>query len=485
MSNSSTTSICAYLEATLAEIAQAAQAHSAVVPATTQEWPARLAVAYSGGLDSSVLLHAAAHYASTRGIKLFAFHIHHGISPNADQWQIHCAETCAKLNVQFDTRGIELHNRDKSGVEEAARISRYAALGDLCRQHQVPLLLTAHHLDDQAETVLLQLLRGSGAAGLSGMDRWNTASTLLGDAELLMARPLLKVSRAALEEYVEKYVSTQQLTYIEDESNHDPRYARNALRQQVMPVLAQYFPGFQERFSRSSGHMQTTQRLLVDLAAQDMATCADGACLDLEHVRKLSGERIDNLLRYWFGLHHLRMPSSAWLSEMRQQLLEAKADAQLCVTHPDCHIRRHRNRVFLTPRDDIDRSEIEPQAFRWNGEAELHFPEFGGVLHFDQAEQGIAADWLRAQPLQIQYRSGGERLKLAFNRPTKSIKYHYQAFDVPPWERERLPLVSSGKQILFAAGIGMDCVQLASGPGPHISLRWQANEIAFKQDILS
>jgi tRNA(Ile)-lysidine synthase len=372
-----------------------------------------------------------------------------------------------------------LRHSDKSGVEEAARISRYAALGDLCRQHQVPLLLTGHHLDDQAETVLLQLLRGSGAAGLSGMDRWNTAPTLLGDDQLLMARPLLKVSRAALEQYA----AAQQLTYIEDESNHDPRYARNALRQQVMPVLAQYFPGFQERFSRSAGHMQTTQRLLIDLAAQDMALCADGACLDLQQVRQLSGERIDNLLRYWFGLHHLRMPSSAWLSEMRQQLLEAKADAQLCVTHPDCHIRRHRNRVFLTPRDDADRSEIEPQAFRWSGEAEMRFPQFGGVLHFDQAEQGIAADWLRAQPLQIQYRSGGERLKLALNRPTKSVKYHYQAFDVPPWERERLPLVSSGKQILFAAGIGMDCLQLATGPGPHICLRWQADELSFWQDI--
>jgi tRNA(Ile)-lysidine synthase len=472
VSNSSTTSISAYLENTLAGIAQA-------FPATISPQPSRLAVAYSGGLDSSVLLHAAAQYAAAHGVKLFAFHIHHGISPNADQWQAHCAAACAALDVAFDTRRIELRHSDKSGVEEAARISRYAALGDLCRQHQVPLLLTGHHLDDQAETVLLQLLRGSGAAGLSGMDRWNTAPTLLGDDQLLMARPLLKVSRATLEQYA----TAQQLRYIEDESNHDPRYARNALRQQVMPVLAQYFPGFQERFSRSAGHMQTTQRLLVDLAAQDIALCADGACLDLQQVRQLSGERIDNLLRYWFGLHHLRMPSSAWLSEMRQQLLEAKADAQLCVTHPDCHIRRHRNRVFLTPRDDADRSEIEPQTFRWSGEAEMRFPQFGGVLHFEQAEQGIAADWLRAQPLQIQYRSGGERLKLALNRPTKSVKYHYQAFDVPPWERERLPLVSSGKQILFAAGIGMDCLQLATGPGPHVCLRWQADELSFRQDI--
>ncbi|MFC5473754.1 tRNA lysidine(34) synthetase TilS [Paraherbaspirillum soli] len=463
-----TTSTFEHFESALASIA--AQVFPVSSESASGESP-QLAIAYSGGLDSSVLLHLAARYAATHGIKLFAFHIHHGISPNADQWHAHCSDACAKLGVEFDARRIQLGNTDKSGVEEAARISRYAALGELCRLHRVPLLLTAHHLDDQAETVLLQLLRGSGVAGLSGMDSLNAAPDLLGDAALLMARPLLKLSRAALEEVC----GSQHIAYIEDESNHDQRYARNALRHQVMPVLAQYFSGFQERFSRTAGHMQSGQKLLIELAAQDMAVCADGECIDLDRLRLLSADRIDNLLRYWFGLHRLRMPSSAWLSEMRQQLLEAKADAQLCVTHPDCHIRRHRNRVFLTPRDDADRSEMEPQIFRWSGESEMHFPAYGGVMHFDVAEQGIAADWLREQPLQLQYRRGGERMKLALNRPTKSLKYHYQACDVPAWERERLPLVSSAKQLLFAAGIGMDCHHLAPTPGAHIVFRWQAN----------
>ena len=468
-----TRSISEHFESTLASIA--AQAGPALSPLSPLS---HLAIAYSGGLDSTVLLHVAARYAAAQGITLFAFHVHHGISANADHWLAHCAEQCAALGVTFDSRRVALRDSDKSGVEEAARIGRYAALGAMCAEHQVPLLLTAHHLDDQAETVLLQLLRGSGAAGLSGMDSWNAAPDLLGQADLLMARPLLKVSRAALE----SYAAAEQLAYVEDESNHDPRYARNALRQQVMPVLAQYFPGFQERFTRSAGHMQSTQKLVVELATQDMAACADGECIDLERLRQLNPERIDNLLRYWFGLHGLRMPSSAWLSEMRQQLLEAKADAQLCVTHPDCHIRRHRNRVFLTPRDDTDRSEVEPRAFRWNGETEMRFAEFGGVMHFEPAEQGVDAAWLREQPLQIQYRSGGERLKLAFNRPTKSIKYHYQACDIPAWERECLPLVSNGKQILFAAGIGFDCHCLATGAGPHIALRWQADPLPMRKD---
>jgi tRNA(Ile)-lysidine synthase len=168
---------------------------------------------------------------------------------------------------------------------------------------------------------------------------------------------------------------------------------------------------------------------------------------------------------------------------MRDQLLSAKADAQLCVTHPECHIRRHRNRVFLTPRDDLDREEIDPISFRWNGETALAFPIYGGVLHFDAAEQGVAADWLRQQPLQLQYRSGGERLKLAFNRPTKALKYLYQAADIPAWERECLPLVQAGGKLLFAAGIGFDCHQLAAQGSRNISLRWKPDNLSLRKEL--
>ena len=435
--------------------------------------PPGIAIAYSGGLDSSALLHLAHVYAATHGIKLYAFHIHHGLSPNADDWLAHCHEECARLGVTFDARHVNLAGKDKSGVEEAARISRYAALGELCRAHRTPLLLTAHHQDDQAETVLLQLLRGSGVAGMSGMDEANTAFDLLGDCKLLMGRPLLAVSRAALDEFV----ISEAIPYIEDESNMDPRYARNALRHKVMPALAEYFPGFQQRFARTAAHAQSAQRLLVELAAQDLASCLDGDCLDIKQIRRLSSDRIDNLLRYWFGTRGVRMPSTSWLSEMRTQLLEAKADAQLCVTHADCHIRRHRDRVFITPKFETDIEDLEPQVFRWNGETAMRFAAFGGVLYFESAEQGVEADWLRGRDLCISLRSGGERLKLALNRPTKSLKYHYQAFDVPAWERERLPLVTSANHLLFAAGIGMDCHHLGSTPGLHIRFRWQPDHV--------
>jgi tRNA(Ile)-lysidine synthase len=438
-----------------------------------------IAIAFSGGLDSSALLQLAHRYAGEHGIALFAFHVHHGISPNADAWLEHCRTECAALGVSFDHRRVSLE-KGKSGVEAAARKLRYAALGDMCRQHDVRLMLTAHHLDDQAETVLLQLLRGSGTAGLSGMDAANSAPELLGNPELVMARPLLQVSREALEDYV----NAADIAYIDDESNTDPRYARNALRLQVMPALAQAFPGFQERFARSAAHAQSAQRMLTELAAQDLALCLDGDTVDVWKLRTMSVDRVRNLLRYWFATRALRMPSTAWLEEMVTQLVEARPDAQLLVTHPDCLIRRHRDRLYITPklgdlagmRDPDDEGVIvrHAQQFRWQGEGEIAFPDYGGTLYFDEAEEGVDPAWLRGQALAIDFRKGGERLKLAANRPTRSLKYHYQACDVPAWERTRLPIITAGKELVFAAGIGMDCHHLATGPGPFIRLRWQS-----------
>jgi tRNA(Ile)-lysidine synthase len=435
-----------------------------------------IAVACSGGLDSMVLLHAASTWSREHGVSLFAFHVHHGLSPNADEWLAHCERSCAQLGAAFDARRVTVE-KGKSGIEQAARKLRYAALGEMCRAHGVGLLLTGHHLDDQAETVLLQLLRGSGPAGLSGMDTANRAAKLLGDADVMIARPLLSLNRAELE----AYARFQNIDWVDDESNLDPRYARNALRHQVMPALAQAFPGFQQRIARSAAHAQSAQRLLDQLAAQDLAACLSGDALSLTHLRELDTDRIHNLMRYWFGTRGISMPSTAWLEQMVAQALEARESAQLRVTHPDCEIRRHRDHLHITPRlpdlpgmrdpDDIGVIESEGQAFRWNGEAQIVFPDYGGVLHFDPAEEGFDADWLREQHLVIDFRKGGERLKPAANRPTRGLKAHYQSLGVPAWERERLPVVSSGHDLLFAAGIGMDCRHLRTGPA--IRLRWE------------
>jgi tRNA(Ile)-lysidine synthase len=437
-----------------------------------------LAVALSGGLDSMVLLHLAHAFARARGLPLFAFHVHHGLSPNADAWRAHCAQAASELGVPFDALEVQVE-KGTSGIEATARKRRYAALGEMCRAHGVGLLLTAHHLDDQAETVLLQLLRGSGPAGLSGMDAANRAPTLLGDDQLVMARPLLAVSRAALEALAQ----AEGVTWVDDESNLDARYARNALRHAVMPALAQAFPGFQQRVARAGRHMGSAQRLLDELADQDLAACLVDDAIELGVLRGMSRDRVDNLLRRWFSIRRIAMPSTAWLEQMVAQLLTAREGAQLLVAHPDCEVRRHRDRLYLVPRlpelagmrdpDDEGVFVKHAQAFAWRGEASLAFPDYGGVLHFDHADAGFDAAWLRAQPLTIDFRKGGEKLKLAHNRPNRSLKHLYQAAGVPAWERTRLPIVSSGAELLFAAGLGMDCRRLSEGPG-RVNLRWEA-----------
>jgi tRNA(Ile)-lysidine synthase len=443
----------------------------AALPAGAAEQGA--AIAYSGGLDSSALLHAL--HASGIG-KLHAFHIHHGLSPNADAWEAHCAAECARLGIAFAARRIVLQ-ADGKGTEASARKARYAALGELCREHGIKLLLTAHHLDDQAETLLLQLLRGSGPAGLSGMDVFNHAPDLLQNGSLLLARPLLQASRAQLEDYVREHA----IAHIEDESNSDPRYARNALRHGVMPLLAEAFPGYQERFARSARHAQAAQRLLTELAADDLRAILKGESIDLEGLAALSEDRRANVLRHWFSERQIRIPSAAWLSEMLEQALTARDGANLRVTHPDCDVRRHRGLLHLVPKlrelqgtreDEFD--DKPGQFFRWNGEAAIQFPDYGGTVHFERAAHGLDPAWLRTQLLTIEFRRGGERLKPAENRPTRSLKQHYQSLGVPAWERERAPVVSIPGQVLFAAGIGMDCHKMTLGADDRIVFRWQA-----------
>jgi tRNA(Ile)-lysidine synthase len=431
-----------------------------------------VAIAYSGGLDSAVLLHLAHAYAASRGLQLHAFHVHHGLSPNADEWLRHCDQQCTRLGVPFEARRVTLDGMRGQGVEQAARTARYAALGELCQFHSIPLLLTAHHLDDQAETVLLQLFRGSGVAGLSGMEEANKAPGLLGNARLVVGRPLLGMTRAALEEFAAAHA----VSHVDDESNADPRYARNALRHRVMPTVAKHFSGYQERIARSASHARAAQRILDEVAVQDLEHCRDGESLRLSSLRSLSEDRCNNLLRYWFASQGLRMPASAWLDEMRIQLFNAKDDARIRVTHADGEIHRHRDRIVLTRRFDDRDLQMPAIDFRWNGEDHHRFDRFRGTLHFERTHRGLDPAWLRQQALQLRFRRAGDRLKLAGNRPTRSLKQHYQALGVPHWERERLPIVTVEDRMLYAAGIGMHW------QGPHcerddgIALRWVPDE---------
>jgi len=279
---------------------------------------------------------------------------------------------------------------------------------------------------------------------------------------------LLDFSRADLEHYAHE----NQLVHIEDESNSDVRYARNALRSQIMPILAQHFPGFQARFARTARHAQSSLELIEQLAQQDYELCrVDSvfAQLDVQKLQTLPDPRVDNVLRYWIALHHAQMPSSARLAEMRKQLMHAKDDAQVCVRHGTIEVHRYRQQLGIS---SCAKEPANVQQFVWRGEASIAFPAFGGTLFFEPVapdQAGISRVWLMAQQLEMR-----PRLKLAANRPTRDMKSHYQTLGIPYWQRERLPFIFTGKELVFAAGVGMHGGFLETAD-LCVALRWQAD----------
>lgn len=427
-----------------------------------------IAIAYSGGLDSTVLLDLAINYCRRLQLPLSAFHVHHGLSPNADSWLAHCQATCVAADVAFQYERIHVATDTGDGIEASARVGRYLAMGRFSQRAGIQLILTAHHQDDQAETLLMQMLRGSGVAGMSGMDAFNRAPKLFGHSDVMLGRPILTEKRSALEAYAHE----RGLRYIEDESNFDHRYLRNAIRHKVMPVLQELSPGYVERMARSAQHFQSAQHLLTEVAEQDFAACSVENGLSIEAMQRLSQARKDNLFRYWFLKAGLRMPTTARLKEMQNQLFDGREDARITVNHDHVAIHRYKNTVSLSDRGETVLLPGEITVFTWDGQDHLHFPRFSGSLYFDKKDSGLDAAWFRQQQLSLHLRRGGERLKLAENRPTRDMKSHYQSLKIPFWRREKLPFLSVGKDLLFAAEVGMQSRFCISGEGDCLQLRW-------------
>lgn len=430
--------------------------------------PPTVAIAYSGGLDSSMLLHVVSQFAQRHPLKIFAFHVHHGLNPKADEWLDHCKQVSQAFDISFMARRVKVECGAGTGVEESARRARYAALGDLCREHEVPLLLTAHHEDDQAETVLLQLLRGAGLPGLAGMPQFMARHELLGE-QVALGRPLLAVSRSVLA----AAAAQLSLSHIHDDSNDDIRYRRNAIRHRLAPVLHELFPSHARCISRSSQHVQQAQRLLNELAELDLARCVcsdASSMLDLQELRALSMDRVDNLLRHWLVKQAVPAPSTAQLQEIRSQMLDASSDSAPLYVCGSLILRRAGSRLMRE--HTADSPPVSAIMLNWRGESCIYVPEWKGRLVFTECEEGgISPVRLRQVPLVLHARRGKERLRLAPNRPSKSLKNLYQESGLFPAERRWLPLVSLQNQLVFAAGLGMDCRVLDASPG--MRLHWE------------
>lgn len=435
----------------------------------------RLGLALSGGVDSVVLLHAL----HQQGVLLSALHVHHGLSPDADAWTGHCERVCATLGIALRILRVEVRGQGARGVEEAAREARYAALLGACREEGLRCLALAHHLDDQAETVLLQLLRGAGPAGLSAMPAERTVSAREG--KVMLWRPFLDVPRAAIEDYAARHA----LAFVEDASNRDTRYVRNALRWKILPEVGKHFPGYRETLARFARLAGEAQRVLDAVAASDLEALRDedrvlGEGLRLTRWLALPAERQAMVLRHWLAARGLRAPSEARLAQMRTQLSRSAPDARVMLRHQGHEVRRYRDWIVLVDAPETSAAAPAPAGeahIKWRGERRVAVPLFRGALVFEPTQdEGVPAALLSGQALLLRSRRGRERLQHAPNRPSRTLKNLYQEAGIPAWQRDRLPLLWVEDRLVFAAGLGTD-VRFVSRTAPdRVRIGWEALE---------
>lgn len=445
-----------------AKVAQALQGGAAfVVSGGSAGRGATIAVALSGGRDSVALLHAtrAAVQAAALPARVVALHVHHGLQDAADGWDDFCRDLCQSWDIGYFTRRVSVLPHAGEGVEASARRARYGALAAMCDDAGAGLLLFAHHLDDQVETVLLRLLRGTGVAGMAGMPAMRR---LDGDSPVMLLRPWLDVGR----EDIDAYCAAHALPWIDDPSNKDPRYARNALRHH-MPALLAAFPALRANVAQAAAHFAQAGHMLDGLAARELSTLvrpgrdADTlAELDLAGLRALPPGHAANVLRMWLRDLGARAPSTGRLEAMLAQLV-ARDGGEPAIAHDGLILRRFRDSVLACR--DVAGGVPGVIALTWHGEAVIDVPAWRGSLHFDRDDTlGIPEPILR-QSLRLAPRQGGERIVLRPGGPARALKQAYQEAGVPAWRRAILPLLWAGDHLVLAAGLGMN----RRWPGEH------------------
>jgi tRNA(Ile)-lysidine synthase len=402
----------------------------------------RVALGLSGGVDSVVLLDVLTQLAASHCIQLSAIHINHHISPHADAWASACTQLCRERDIPLKIRTVSVASIADLGLEAAARKARYAAFAELA----VDFIALAHHRDDQAETLLLQLLRGAGPKGLAAMPALRQPAN--GPALL---RPLLEHDRSE----IAAWADARQLSWVEDESNVDTHHARNFLRHAVLPLIASRYPAWRATLARSAQNMAEAAELLDTLAAADAEGAMRPRRLDCARLAGLSPTRARNLLRYFLSCHGVPGASRERLAAMLDQLSAARSDAEILLEHAHWQLRRYRGWAYLVP---APTPIPAGQRWHWDASDPLVLPELGGTLQLsEQPGGGLAAAKLAGARLNVRVRQGGESLRPDCQRPRRSLKNLLQESALPPWQRDRLPLLFCGDTLVWVPGLGIDC----------------------------
>jgi len=391
-------------------------------------------LAYSGGVDSQVLLHLLA----PLGLDLRAVYIDHGLQAESRQWAEHCRNSCEQLAVPFRVIAVDARAKPGESPEAAARRARYGALAELLEAED-HCLLTAQHRDDQAETFLLQLFRGAGAAGLASMpgcDRFAAGWHL---------RPLLAYSRRDIADYAARHG----LSWVEDPSNQNHQYDRNYLRQQILPAIRQRWQAIDRTLSTAAEQQAENNELLTQLAALDYEQLADGEPgLATGKLAQLEPARVRNLLRYWIQQQGHPLPPRRVLQQILQQMFASRQDASPRVCWAASELHRYRDHLYLISAREHDAGQQWP----WDGRQPLPLPSLGQSLSLLPEQGGGMRQDILDRSLRVAFRQGGERLQPVGRNAHHDLKHLFQEAGVPPWMRDRIPLIYRDEQLIAVAG---------------------------------
>ena len=424
-----------------------------------------IAVAYSGGRDSTALLHATLVEAAPIGAQVFALHVQHGLSPNADAWLASCEAQCGRwakrgLPVEFVSHRLTASPGKGESVEAWARQARYRALRTMALEHGVSLVLLAQHQRDQAETLLLQALRGAGMAGLAGMP-----VSVLRDG-ITWQRPWLTKSRDDIEAYVRRH----RLKQIEDESNGDRRFARNRLRLDVWPALVDAFPQAEASLATAAGWAHEASTALDELAALDLDQAASAGGLYIQRWLKLSAARRNNALRSWLKARTSHAVPASLVVRLMHELPAARS-ARWPIKGAE--LRLYRGLLICEPSaTEADAVPARETLLSVRRAGAFSLPGWGGRLHVERvASAGVPLAWLAH--IELRPRLGAEQFQSGIGRPPRSLKKQFQSAGVPEWDRAG-PLIYSGGQLVYVPGLGLDARVLGLPGQPLVSLRWVA-----------
>lgn len=387
-------------------------------------------IGFSGGIDSTVLLHQLVQLRQQYPeLKLRALYINHQLSQNAKKWALHCEKICKDWAVEFEAIAVNAKPTSGESPEAAARNARYAVFFEKLEPEE--FLLTAHNADDQAETVILQCLRGAGPKGLAAMPE-KTEFTVG-----FHARPLLTTSREEIEAYAKKH----QLTWIEDESNQDIKFDRNYLRKTVMPLLKQRWPKLAMTIGRSARHCAEATQLLEDVGINDVVLCqTDDEVISISALKKLSFSRQKNVIRTWLVENKFPPIDNKKIDELLKMFLNSREDQQPLLSWENVEVRRHKDKLFFMNQLIAHDPSL---IINWDMKTALTLPNGLGVLNPTDYDLG------EHDNVTVRFRQGGEVCKPVGRQETHTLKHLFQEWDVPAWYRDRVPLIYVGDEIAY------------------------------------